>query len=39
LPVADIAIEEQPIEDVIGALFRTARNGKAAAQSHEAVTT
>ncbi|HWT98428.1 MAG TPA: ATP-binding cassette domain-containing protein [Terriglobales bacterium] len=35
LPVADIAIEEQPIEDVIGALFRTARDKKTAAPSHQ----
>lgn len=30
LPVADIAIEEQPIEDVIGALFRASRDKAAA---------
>jgi ABC-2 type transport system ATP-binding protein len=39
LPLADIAIEEQPIEDVIGALFRSAQNSKAAAPSQEAATT
>lgn len=33
LPIADIAIEEQPIEDVIGALFRNSPGKPAAAAS------